>query len=323
MSVLTSDLTAGSATEIVTSRFLNHPRDLVYEAFHHPDHLMHWWGPTGFTNTFHEFDPVPGGAWRFTMHSPAGVDYFNASDFVELARPERIVFVHLQPVHFFQMTLLFTEEGTGTRVTWRMCFEDEQEVVKLGKFIHAANEQNMDRLQRHLQSMPSMPETFRTFMISRNLKASRQRVFEAWTNASQLSQWWGPHAYTNPECRLDFRPGGAWNIVMQSPDEVRFPISGRFQEIILGEKIVTTLDCSAHPPEWQDMIKPNRSEDETNPAGEIRQTVIFTGNEQRTTLTVRLTFESVEIYHAFIRTGIHDGWNESLESLAGLLERGD
>lgn len=322
MSASISDLPATAAAEIVTSRFFPYPRDLVFEAFHHPDHLMHWWGPEGFTNTFHEFHPVAGGGWRFTMHSPAGADYHNASDFIEVVKPERVVFVHLHPVHCFQMTMQWAEEGAGTRLTWRMCFEDTQEIEKLGDFIQKANEENMDRLETHLQSMPTMPEAGRTFLISLNLKASRQRVFEAWTQADLVAQWWGPHAFTNPECQIDLRPGGAWRIVMQSPDDRDFPISGVFQDIVPNEKVVTSLDCSEHPPEWHDLINPNRSADETNPAGQMQQTVIFTGNELRTTLTVRVTFESQDIYHAFIRAGIHDGWNESLESLAGLLERG-
>lgn len=323
MSASIADPSACLAAEIVTSRFFEHPRELVFEAFHHPDHLMHWWGPEGFTNTFHEFDPVAGGAWRFTMHAPSGEDYHNASDFIETAKPERVVFVHQLPVHCFQMTMLFAEESNGTRLTWHMCFEDAQELAKLGSFIQAANEQNMDRLAAHLLRMPSMEESTRSFMISCNLSASLSRVYEAWTDDQLVSQWWGPHAFTNPECRFDTRPGGEWRIVMRSPDDRDFPLSGVFQEIVPRAKIVTSVDCSEHPEEWHDQIKPDRSSNETNPAGKIIQTVIFTGNEQRTTLTVRMTFESAEIYHAFIRAGIYDGWNESLESLAGLMERAD
>ena len=56
--------------EIVTTRVMDAPRELVFKAWTDPDHLVHWWGPTGFTNTFHEFDLKPGGVWRFVMHGP-------------------------------------------------------------------------------------------------------------------------------------------------------------------------------------------------------------------------------------------------------------
>ncbi len=84
-----------NAREIVSTRILDAPRERVFKAFADPDHLMHWWGPKGFSNTFHEFDFRPGGTWRFVMHGPDGIDYQNKSVFVEIVMPERIVFAHV------------------------------------------------------------------------------------------------------------------------------------------------------------------------------------------------------------------------------------
>ena len=62
--------------EIVSTRTLDLPRSLVFQAFSDPDHLAHWWGPRGFTNTFHAFDLRPGGVWTFVMHGPDGVRFY-------------------------------------------------------------------------------------------------------------------------------------------------------------------------------------------------------------------------------------------------------
>ena len=139
--------------EIVSTRVFAAPRGLVCEAFSNPDHLKHWWGPKGFTNTFSEFDLRPGGAWRFVMHGPDGVDYQNASDFVEVVKPERIVFQHLRPMHRFRMMMIFAEHSGKTVLTWRMCFESPAETTKLERFIKEANEQNFDRLEAYLAAM--------------------------------------------------------------------------------------------------------------------------------------------------------------------------
>jgi uncharacterized protein YndB with AHSA1/START domain len=120
----------GAGLEVVSTRVFAAARELVYEAFSNPDHLVHWWGPKGFTNTFSEFDLRPGGAWRFVMHGPDGVDYRNATDFVEVVQPERIVFQHLRPVHRFQMTMTFTEQSGQTKLTWRMLFEPTADPTK-------------------------------------------------------------------------------------------------------------------------------------------------------------------------------------------------
>jgi uncharacterized protein YndB with AHSA1/START domain len=56
--------------EIVITRILNAPRELVFKAWTDPKHLISWWGPNGFTNTFHEVNIKPGDVWRFTLHGP-------------------------------------------------------------------------------------------------------------------------------------------------------------------------------------------------------------------------------------------------------------
>ncbi len=42
--------------EIVVSRVINAPRELVFEAFTEVRHLSRWWGPEGFTTTTRAFD---------------------------------------------------------------------------------------------------------------------------------------------------------------------------------------------------------------------------------------------------------------------------
>ena len=49
--------------EIVVSRLLNAPRELVFEAFSTPEHVANWWGPNGFTLTTHQMEFRPGGVW--------------------------------------------------------------------------------------------------------------------------------------------------------------------------------------------------------------------------------------------------------------------
>ena len=41
-----------SNRELVQSRLLNAPQELVFEVWTNSEHIIHWWGPNGFTNTF-------------------------------------------------------------------------------------------------------------------------------------------------------------------------------------------------------------------------------------------------------------------------------
>jgi len=66
---MTSEIfTTTPNSEIVTTRVLNYPQELVFKAWSDPEHLKNWWGTNGFTNTFHEFDFCEVGKWSFIMH---------------------------------------------------------------------------------------------------------------------------------------------------------------------------------------------------------------------------------------------------------------
>lgn len=144
-------MTSGPADpDIVSSRVFDAPRETVFRAFTDADRLARWWGPKGFTNTFHEFDPRPGGAWRFVMHGPDGTEYQMVKDFVELVPLERIAILNVDPVHQFLMTMDFADESGGTRITWRMRFDSPDEAERVRSFVVQANEENFDRLQELL-----------------------------------------------------------------------------------------------------------------------------------------------------------------------------
>ena len=141
-----------SDREIVTTRVFDAPRELVFKAWTDPVRLALWWGPKGFTNTFQEFDMRPGGIWRFVMHGPDGVDYKNESVFVEVVKPERIVFQHVSG-HQFQVTATFAEQAGKTELTFQMLFETARECDKVKVYAVEANEQNFDRLEAQLAKM--------------------------------------------------------------------------------------------------------------------------------------------------------------------------
>ena len=86
--------------QIVSQRTIRARRALIWEAWTDHQHLAQWFGPNGFRNTFHEFDPKPGGHWHFVMHGPDGRDYQNHSVFLDVTKPERIAFDHVSGPQF-------------------------------------------------------------------------------------------------------------------------------------------------------------------------------------------------------------------------------
>jgi uncharacterized protein YndB with AHSA1/START domain len=138
--------------ELVTSRVVASPRSRVYQAFADPARLARWWGPNGFTNSFETFDLRAGGAWRFVMHGPDGVNYPNESVFVEVLSEQRVVFNHVSRPQF-EMTITFSDHGPRTAVGWRQRFASAEECRRVAGFAVPANEQNLDRLEALLREL--------------------------------------------------------------------------------------------------------------------------------------------------------------------------
>src|SRR4029079_14392886 len=119
---------AQSATadrEIVISRVIGAPRDVVFEAFTEVRHLSRWWGPEGFTTTTRAFEFRVGGEWDFEMHGPDGTDYQEWISWTEITPPERSARHHGESrgdPNAFSSVLEFVPDGGATRIELRTVF---------------------------------------------------------------------------------------------------------------------------------------------------------------------------------------------------------
>lgn len=132
--------------EVRTTRVFAAPRVRVFTAWTDPELLLRWWGPHGFSNTFHRFELKPEGVWDFTMHGPNG-DFHNTCVFKRIEPRMYLEFDHLKEMHFYKAMISFTAVAEGTRVDWIMRFDTAEELAPIKSFIAKANEENMDKLE--------------------------------------------------------------------------------------------------------------------------------------------------------------------------------
>lgn len=76
------------------SRTIDAPRELVFDVFTQPEHLMHWWGPKGLTMKTAKVDLRPGGLYHYSMEVPGGGEMWGRFLYKEIVRPERLVFIN-------------------------------------------------------------------------------------------------------------------------------------------------------------------------------------------------------------------------------------
>jgi uncharacterized protein YndB with AHSA1/START domain len=177
--------------ELVISRLLDAPREMVWAAWTDPKQVGNWWGPKGFTTTIHEMDVRPGGIWRQTMHGPDGADYPNKSVFKEVVAPERIVYSHGGGKqggkgHSFEATWTFEQqEGNKTLLTIHMVFptQEDRDLVIQDYNALEGGKQTLGRLSVYLDDV---------VRVERVYDAPAAVVWRALTDLEQMKQWYFP-----------------------------------------------------------------------------------------------------------------------------------
>ena len=147
--------------EMIFSRIVNAPRELVFDVWTIREHVEKWWGPDGFTTTSKQFELKPEGVWLFTMHGPDGIDYPNKIVFMEIDRPAKLVYRHsddegVEPVRFHS-EVTFEEENGKTLITMHMIMETAEMLTKVveeyGAYEGAI--QHLARMRDYLEALQS------------------------------------------------------------------------------------------------------------------------------------------------------------------------
>ena len=157
MTARTDTATGASRPELVLTRVFDAPRDLVFNAWTDPRHIVRWWGPHGFTNPVCEVDARPGGAIRIHMRGPDGTVYPMRGEFREIVPPERLVLTTAvdepdgSPRFEVLHTVTFAEQDGKTvlTLTARVIKETAAAAPQLGG-MQAGWTQSLERLSTHL-----------------------------------------------------------------------------------------------------------------------------------------------------------------------------
>jgi uncharacterized protein YndB with AHSA1/START domain len=147
--------TATADREIVISRVISAPPELVFEAFTEVRHLSRWWGPEGFTTTTRAFEFRIGGEWEFVMHGPDGTDYQEWISWTEIVPPERIALLHGEfrdDPDVFESVLTFAPDGAVTRIEMRTVFRTKELRDEAVEKYHAieGGQQTLDNLAAYV-----------------------------------------------------------------------------------------------------------------------------------------------------------------------------
>jgi uncharacterized protein YndB with AHSA1/START domain len=132
-------------TAFKTSREIPASPEHIFAAISNPERLAKWWGPSGFSNTFNQFQLIPGGKWSFVMHGPDGTNYPNESEFLEIIPDQKVVIRHISQPNF-TLTITITSSANGSLIHWIQEIDNDEVAKNIAHIVEPANEQNLDRL---------------------------------------------------------------------------------------------------------------------------------------------------------------------------------
>ncbi len=141
----------------------------------------------------------------------------------------------------------------------------------------------------------------REIVFTRVFDAPRRMVWEAWTDPKQLVLWWGPKGFTTTIEQMDVRADGVWKQVMHGPDGTDYPNKSVFTEVVPLELLGYRLSGGKRG----------------GPAVQFGMTATFEDDGDKTRITMRMVFASVEARDENVREyGSIEGGKQTLERLA-------
>ena len=77
-----------------------------------------------------------------------------------------------------------------------------------------------------------------SFDTSREIPATPDQVFAAFSDPARLARWWGPAGFTNSFELCEFKVGGRWKFVMHGPNGEDYKNESVFEEIVPPSRVV-------------------------------------------------------------------------------------
>jgi uncharacterized protein YndB with AHSA1/START domain len=151
-------------TDFVLERFIDAPKQLVWEALTKPEHLQHWYMPKAWGSVADcEMDARPGGIFRIDIKTKDGHLVPNLGCVLDAVPMQRLVWTSMlfpgyRPAVFddIPITAIMTLEtvGTGTRYVFTALHRDEADFEKDKASGWAeGTEIAMDQFMAHVMSM--------------------------------------------------------------------------------------------------------------------------------------------------------------------------
>jgi uncharacterized protein YndB with AHSA1/START domain len=134
-------------------------------------------------------------------------------------------------------------------------------------------------------------------LITREFDAPKHLVYKAWTTPELIKRWWSGERGEVTLAEVDLRVGGMWRFVLIANAGFEVAFHGEYREIVPNERLVNTEVYEAIPDDF------------------AVDTLTFSEEDSRTTLTMLVDHNSKEARDGHIDSGMEGGMQEAMDKL--------
>ncbi|MEZ5059069.1 MAG: SRPBCC domain-containing protein [Saprospiraceae bacterium] len=146
-----------------------------------------------------------------------------------------------------------------------------------------------------------------TIEITREFNAEKSLVWQAWTQAEILDQWWAPKPFYTETKSLELKVGGRWLYAMVSPQGDKHWCKADYKKVE-KEEVLSWLDAFCDENGNENQIKPRSLWNN-----------VFKEKDGLTTVSITLKHDKLEDIEAMISMGFKEGLSMALGNLDELL----
>jgi len=158
---------------------------------------------------------------------------------------------------------------------------------------------SIDRAGSAVITLPSATE----IKIERQFDAPPELVFDVWTTAEHVRNWWGYPEHEMTDCSIDLRVGGSYRFAARVPDFGEVAFHGVYREIDRPTRLVATEIYEAFPDT------------------EAVNTLTLEEAEGVTTIRIISTYPDEKTRDAVIESGMEHGLQVSLDRAEKIMNR--
>ena len=165
----------------------------------------------------------------------------------------------------------------------------------------------MSTTEKIMKTTITKDVTNNKMFITRGFAGTVEEVWNAWTDAKLLDQWWAPKPWKAKTKSMDFREGGRWVYAMIGPEGEKHWALAEYHKIV-PQKSFEGLDAFA---------------DETGNINDefprMLWKVSFKASSEATKVEVEITYNSKADMEKIIETGFQEGFTAAHDNLDELL----